>query len=297
MKLELIKNAVTSTTARQFLKVQKHSPVILFGTGVVGVISTAVLASRATLKMDSVLEAHEKKMFDIQQAVDMNVPDYTEMDAKRDSVIVHVQTIGQIARLYGPAFACAVITIASLTGSHYILTKRNMALTAAYAALEKGFAEYRQRVIADVGVEKDRDYRYGKEVEVITELPDGDYNVKTVRSGDPSIYARFFDEYSQSWKPNPDYNRAFLASQQAYWNNMLQMRGHVFLNEVYDALGLERSKAGAVVGWVMTKDRQGDNFVDFGIFRGDERSRSFINGLEGSIFLDFNVDGVIYDKI
>jgi hypothetical protein len=63
-------------------------------------------------------------------------------------------------------------------------------------------------------------------------------------------------------------------------------------------LGIDRSKAGSVVGWVITKEGTGDNFIDFGVFDGDNpRARDFVNGREGSILLDFNVDGVIYDKI
>ena len=87
----------------------------------------------------------------------------------------------------------------------------------------------------------------------------------------------------------------YLKAQQNSFNDLLRARGHVFLNEVYDGLGLERSQAGAVVGWVLG---DGDNYVDFGIFDGDKpRARDFVNGLEASILLDFNVDGVIYDLI
>jgi hypothetical protein len=96
-----------------------------------------------------------------------------------------------------------------------------------------------------------------------------------------------------NWQKNSEHNKLFLKCQQSYANDMLQARGHVFLNEVYSWLGLEHSKAGAVVGWVINSD--GDNFVDFGIF--DPGNSRFVNGQERSILLDFNVDGVIYDKI
>jgi hypothetical protein len=103
---------------------------------------------------------------------------------------------------------------------------------------------------------------------------------------------------SSSWNPEPEYNLIFLQCQQNWANDQLRTRGHVFLNEVYDMLGLERSKAGAVVGWVFTKDGSTDNFIDFGVFNGETQiSRDFVNGHEGAILLDFNVDGVIYDKI
>jgi hypothetical protein len=115
---------------------------------------------------------------------------------------------------------------------------------------------------------------------------------------DPSIYARFFDPTSPSWSKEPEYNLIFLKCQQNYANDLLKSRGHVFLNEVYDMLGMERSKAGAVVGWLLSKNGDTDNFVNFGVFDGREQvARDFVNGREGAILLDFSVDGVIYDGI
>jgi hypothetical protein len=202
--------------------------------------------------------------------------------------------------LYAPAIACGALSIGALAGSHRVLTKRNLALTAAYSAVEKGFNDYRTRVVEEFGEDKDRELRYGTDTEKITtEGKDGKTKTKEVKIVGPnsaSVYARFFDEYCKNWKRQPEYNLLFLQCQQNYANDLLQSRGHIFLNEVYDMIGIDRSKAGAVVGWVISKD--GDNFVDFGIFDGDNpKARDFVNGREGSILLDFNVDGVIYDKI
>ena len=111
-----------------------------------------------------------------------------------------------------------------------------------------------------------------------------------------SVYARFFDEYSPQWTAYPEQNLVFLKHTESMMNDMLLAKKHVFLNEVYDALGIERTSAGAVVGWVLNGD--GDNFISFGMYDFDsERGRAFINGNEHSILLDFNVDGVIFDKI
>jgi hypothetical protein len=168
---------------------------------------------------------------------------------------------------------------------------------AAYGALEKGFDEYRRRVVEKYGEEEDRNFRYGsREVDVVDDK--GKVN-KVLRVGDdiPSVYARFFDPTSTSWNKNPDYNFVFLRSQQNWANDLLKIRGHVFLNEVYDMLGLERSKAGSVVGWILIGDYR-DNYIDFGLFDGDDQAaRDFVNGREGSVLLDFNVDGVIWDKL
>lgn len=293
-----IPNKATQLVGRQILQAQKHSPTVLFAGGVVGVVATVVLASRATLKLDQVLEDTQKQLIDIGQ---VEHEQYSEQDRSRDKVVVYVQTGLTIAKLYAPAVLIGVSSIAALTGSHVVLTRRNAALTAAYAAVEKGFAEYRSRVVSEFGEDKDRELRYGYETrEFVKESKNGPEvtSHKRVSGNTPSVYARFFDQFSKSWSQEPEYNLMFLRCQQTYANDLLHSRGHVFLNEIYDMLGIDRTKAGAVVGWIINDDGSGDNHIDFGIFDGDNpRARDFVNGREGSILLDFNVDGVIYDKI
>ena len=286
--------------ARQVLKTQKHSPAILFGVGVVGVVTTVVLASKSTLKLEKVLEKTQEKLKDAKKASDLNDPDYSDADYKQDVTVVYVRSIGSIAKLYGPAILVGVASICALTGSHYILTKRNASLMAAYAVLEKGFAEYRQRVLNEVGSDKERELRYGSETyEVIEDTKKGPKAIekKRVSPHGASIYAKFFDDKSSSWSPDPMYNLMFLRANQNSANDTLQARGHIFLNEVYDDLGIERTREGSVVGWLRNKG--GDNFVDFGIFDSEDKDRfyDFVTGHEGSVLLDFNVDGVIYNKI
>ena len=112
-----------------------------------------------------------------------------------------------------------------------------------------------------------------------------------------SDYARFFDAASPNWQNDPEYNLMFLRAQQQYANDLLRAKGRLFLNDVYEMLGLEKSKAGQIVGWVYDRENpNGDNFVDFGIYdMSKERVRAFVNGYETNILLDFNVDGNIWD--
>lgn len=111
-----------------------------------------------------------------------------------------------------------------------------------------------------------------------------------------SMYARFFDESSPYWSEDPEYNLMFLKQQEAYANEIMKHHGYVFLNKIYEMLGLPLSKAGQIVGWVYDKENPiGDNRIDFGIY--DENNAPFINGFKRSILLDFNVDGCILDKI
>jgi hypothetical protein len=287
--MNLVPSVIGRTVAHSALLAQRSSPGVLFGVGIVGMVGSTVLACRATLKMDAVLEETKDKL-------DTNID---SENRGRDVAVVYVQSSAKVVRLYAPAIILGGVSIAALTKSHNILNQRNAALTAAYAALEKGFHEYRGRVVERYGEETDRDLRYGtQQVEIVDPDTKKKKIVKRVGPGDPSIYARFFDYSSSSWSKEPEYNLIFLKCQQNYANDLLHARGHVFLNEVYDMLGLQRSKAGAVVGWILTPDGQTDNFINFGVFDDkSDKARDFVNGLEGSILLDFNVDGIIFDKI
>lgn len=290
--MKFIPNAMSVKVAQKALMGRKHSPTVLFAFGVAGVTCSTVLACRATLKLESVLD---KAQNDLEMARALDHEDYSDIDRKKDVAIVYVRSVTEIGTLYAPSILLGAASIAALTTSHNILTRRNVALTAAYAALEKGFTDYRERVIDKFGEEEDRKLRYEHEEVEIVDSKGKKKKVLRVSSDAESIYARFFDQMSPSWSKEPEYNLLFLRAQQNYANDLLKSRGHLFLNEVYNMLGIPHSGAGAVVGWVIGKD--GDNFVDFGIFEDNEGCRDFVNGREGSILLDFNVDGVIYDKI
>lgn len=294
-----IPNPVTRTVGRTILKTQKHSPTILFGAGVIGVVGTVVLSSRATLKVDEVLTEHDKRMMDIKSAAGLGQQNYTEQDMRSDIRIVYTQTAIKIVKLYGPSVILGVSAIIALTGSHRILTTRNAGITAAYAALDQGFKEYRKRVVDEFGEDKDRELRYGSEERTIVEDTENGpkkVRVKTVGPHGASIYARFFDEHTKNWQPSQMANKTFIQCQQVWATDLLRSRGHVFLNEVYDMLGLERSSEGQQVGWLL--DGDGDGYIDFGIMqKNNERVHDFMFGRANTVLLDFNVDGIIMDKI
>lgn len=294
--MKFVPEVIGRQVARNTLLLQKSSPGLLLGAGIVGMVGSTVLACRATLKMDEVVSEAKDKL---ETAKTLDHPEYSEKDRQRDISLIYFQTGVKVVRAYAPAIVLGGLSVYALTSSHNILTKRNAALMSAYTALEKGFGQYRARVIEKYGEEQDRDFRYGTREETITD-PDTGKKKKVTRVAldEPSIYARFFDPSSSSWNKEPEYNLIFLKCQQNYANDLLHSRGHVFLNEVYDMLGIPRSKAGAVVGWILTPNGETDNFINFGVFDGDTQvARDFVNGFEGSILLDFNVDGVIYDRI
>ena len=287
--------------------VEKHSPEILAGVGVVGVVASTVMACKATMKLNDILE-ESKETRDKIREVESN-PRYEEQysheDAKKDLTINYTQTAMKIAKLYAPAVILGSASLGCLLASNDILRKRNAALSAAYMTVDKSFKEYRQRVVDRFGEEVEKEIRYNIKAEEVTSTvvaEDGSETTvtETVKTMDPNLYsdyAKFFDEASPYWQKDPEYNFMFLKSQQQYANDLLKARGRLFLNEVYDMLGIEKTKAGQIVGWVYNPTNPiGDNFVDFGIFdMSKERVRAFVNGYEPNILLDFNVDGNIWD--
>ena len=288
-------------------QVQKHSPEILMGVGVVGVVTSTVMACKATMKLNDILEESKETRDKIKEVE--NNPKYEDKyspaDAKKDLAINCIQTGMKVAKLYTPAVLLGGASLGCLLASNDILRKRNAALSAAYMTVDKSFKEYRNRVTERFGEEVEKEIRYGIKAEQIeTTVVDEDGNettvTDTVKTMDPnsySDYARFFDAASPYWQNDPEYNLMFLKAQQQYANDLLRAKGRLFLNDVYDMLGIEKTKAGQVVGWVYDHENpNGDNFVDFGIYdMSKERVRAFVNGYETNILLDFNVDGNIWD--
>ena len=308
MKKTELMNNVSRSINRIGFKLKKHSPEILAVTGTIGVVTSAVMACKATTKLGAILKKTKTDMEVIHTAMEhpeyLEPEKYTEDDGKNDIRILYAKTGLNIIKLYAPSVILGGLSITAMLTSNNILRKRNIALAAAYTAVDKGFKEYRSRVVERFGEEMDRELRYNlksKEIEetVVDEKGKEKTVKKTVNVVDPStysVYARFYDDGCNGWTKNPEDNLYFLKCQENYANDLLKTRGHLFLNEVYDMLGIPRTQAGQIVGWVYDeKNPVGDNFVDFGILDlYDEKKREFVNGYERTILLDFNVDGEIF---
>ena len=302
-----MKEKLMKTYKKVELKAIKHSPEILAGVGVVGVVGSLVMACKATTKLSDVLEESKEQLDKIKEvAADPAYEEkYSQDDAKKDTTITYVQTAMKVTKLYAPSVILCASSLGCLLASNNILKKRNAALSAAYMTVDKSFKEYRKRVADRFGEEVEKEIRYNIKAEEITKVDEnGNEVTETVKimdgTDDPnsySDYARFFDESCAAWQNDAEYNLTFLKAQQQYANDLLKAKGRLFLNEVYRMLGIDETKAGQVVGWVYNPDNPtGDNFVDFGIYNMQrERVRAFVNGYEPNILLDFNVDGVIWN--
>lgn len=303
--------SVSNAFSKVGFQLKKHSPEILAVAGVAGTVASCVLACKATTKVTPILDETKLKVsmvHDLWGNEAISEQEYSEEDGKKDLVIIYAKAGMDLIKLYAPAVGLGALSIGCMLTSNQILRKRNVALAAAYATVDKGFKEYRSRVVDRFGETVDRELKYNLKAKKITETEIDEETGKEkkvkktidVAASDPtsySDYARFFDEASRHWEKNSEYNLAFLRSMQQYANDLLRARGHLFLNEVYDMLDIPRTKAGQVVGWVYNEENPvGDNYVDFGmydIYR--EKAREFVNGYERSILLDFNVDGNIWE--
>lgn len=300
-------NKVSRTIGKASFAIKKHSPVILVTAGVIGTVVSTVMACKATLKAGDILDETSSEMDKIKKTAEVAPDKYSEKDQQKETLIVYSQTALKMAKLYAPSVALGTVSISAIIWSHNILTKRNVALVAAYTAVDKGFKEYRNRVVERFGSDVDRELRYNIEAKELTKTivnEDGTEEeiteiVEVAKNNEWSIYAKLFDECNSNWTKDPEENLYFLKTQQNYLNDKLKSRGHMFLNEVYDSIGIPRTKAGAVVGWIYDeKCPNGDNYIDFGLSDfSKEKVRDFINGYERSILLDFNVDGVILNQL
>lgn len=312
-----ILNSMSRKVHKFGFNVKKHSPEILAVTGTIGVVASAVMACRATTKLNDILE-DSKEDIDLihEKSEDIDFcekHDYTEEDTKKDLLIVYAQTGIKMVKLYGPSIALGTLSLGCLLQSSNILRKRNVALAAAYATVDKGFKQYRGRVVERFGDAVDRELRYNikaKEVEEIVVDENGNETVvkktiNVVNQEDISEFGREFSQYTVNrkgktilnpyWQPDNDYNLVFLKKQEQYANQILRSKGYLILNDVYDMLGLPPTKEGHIIGWIYCEDEanpMGDNYVDFGLNNNDVL---FSDDDESSLVLDFNVDGSIWE--
>ncbi|MEG1523872.1 MAG: DUF6353 family protein [Clostridia bacterium] len=309
-KMELMTAAAKSFNKMSFT-LKKYSPEIFVVVGVIGTVASAVLACRATTKISEILDKTKEDLDQIHSAneEDAMVESHTPEMAKKDLALVYVQTGVKLVKLYAPSVILGTLSVASILTSHNILGKRNAALAAAFATVNTGFQEYRNRVVERYGETADYELKHNirqqKIEEVVTDENGKQKKVKkTVSVTDvpdtESDYSRIFAEgYTLCWDDFDGYNESLINAQQNYANDILVSRGHIFLNEVYDMLGFEHSKAGQIVGWVYNiHEPNGDNYVQF--IKKEVYIPEEIDGettYRPVTLIDFNVDGNILDLI
>lgn len=286
---------------RAWFYVKRHAPEILTAVGIGGVVTGTVMACNATTKLEKTMEPHKKELDDIHTN-----PNPDDAEHRKEITRAYGKAAWDLVKLYGPAALVESAGIGCLLGSHKILRDRLTGALGALATVSSQFDSYKKRMADKYGEEAEKEIRYDiHDVEVEEETVDEKGKKKTqkktykvVENREKSPYARFYAEGCDGWSKDPGANITTLMSKQAWLNNRLQIRGYLFLNEVYECLGVPLIREGQYLGWYYDpKDPTLHNKVDFGIYDcHDILKCDFVNGFENVVILDFNIDGNIVDR-
>jgi hypothetical protein len=296
---------------RAGLKLRKYSPQILTGLGVIGLVTGGVMACKATMKVNDILDETKKNVDKVHRVLEdptITEETYSAEDGKKDLAIIYTKAGLKFIKLYAPSVIVGGVSIACILTSDRIMHKRNAAIAATCAAVTSDFRGYRSRVLDRFGEAIDHELQYdikAQEVEEVVVNEKGEEETVTkvveVANATPrSDFSKFFDCGNKGWEPDPEFNYMYLTNLQNYLTDKLRANGYLFLNDVYDELGIPRTRAGQLYGWLYDeKNPHGANHVDFGLRNADdERRRAFVNGYEATVILDFNCDAEpIYNLI
>ena len=294
---------------------KKYSPEILLGLGIVGVGVSTVLACKATLEVDVVLNEHAEYKEKIQHTIELHEEgevNYPVEAANKDLKVLKVNTAVSIGKLYAPSATLMVVSIGFILGAYRIMSQRQVALMAAYKVMEEAFTTYRGRVVKELGEAKDAHFMYGTETitDEETVIDENGKKKKITKEREELIpgaklsgFARWFEDQkpdqmggwtgSTAWSPVHDYNLSFLNAKEKHFNAKLISFGFVTLNEVLEELGFPPTVSGMIAGWEY-KSEKGDGYISFQP-KGIDGNWNF--GNDGDpIMLDFNIDGVIFDQ-
>lgn len=297
--------SITTAFYTGVARISKHAPTILSVTASAGVIATGYLAWKAGTRFEDVEGRDWDRRKECLKNAD-NIPDEDVPKIERKNRILFIL---DTVRTVAPAAIVGAATITMIYFSNSISKKRLAAMGAAYATLQTAFDGYKRTMVEALGKEsvdkilKPKLPNVGKSAEEILSSDNksdaadvSDAVVNSLKALSP--YARIIaEESSTCWDPNEDYTSQNLAAVQLWANRRLERKGHLFLNEIFDQLGLSRTREGAVVGWL--KNGEGDGYVSFGDFDAsiyrvpsDDYTR-----VDSNFIVDFNVDGVIWDRI
>lgn len=309
-QMKLFNTIITFAQNKVVAPVKHYSPEIALVGGIGLTIAGTILACRATLKSKDVIDETNDKLDKLESELDSN--EKYEDDSDLEKVECHVEQeitrvkidmLGKLAKEYILPAAVYSAGIGLTLLSHKLQSDRIAALCAAYGTLNSAFIAYKERVEDVLGKEKAEVIEEGVSESAI-EKGINEKDLKKVDGFDPrkiSPYARFFDESCKQWSPDLSKggnNFDFVREIQDYMNLKLESRGYIFLNEVYESLDIPPTEAGQVVGWMSKENGGVDGYIDLGLYSPYNTAvRQFVNGNEPSILLDFNVDGVIIDKV
>lgn len=174
------------------LLLKKHSHEILTYGGIVGGIGAAVLACRATLKLEDTLETGKEEIDAVK--TNFEYPEAPSKEERKELSIAYGRTTVDVVKLYLPAVTLGVASVASILAGHNIISKRSAAYAAAYTAVNDQLKGYRERVAARYGEDVEHELYYDMQDEDIsTENPDGSVDTVTVKKPELKVIRHSVD--------------------------------------------------------------------------------------------------------
>ena len=277
-----------------------HLPEILMAVGTIGVATGVVMTAKQTTKLDSELEEIRERQDEVKRTKD----NYDEKEYKKELLKIKIAAAKKVAKIYAIPVTLVLSGVVCYFGAFGIVKKESGILAASLAAANKAFDEYRARVVADQGEDKDKEYLYGLKKETIETTDENGKKVKEevfVQDADSdciSRYAiRFTPEFASEASNDVNYNMMILKSCERTTNALLPARKKIYLNEIYHELGVDETWESRQVGWDYNADDFGDGKVQFIITEIVVRDDSDPLGYHKELIVDFNVDGDIAHKL
>lgn len=281
-----ISPTLTNLFGTVVFELKRNAPAILTTVGVAGLVTSGVLAAKATLKLEDTVERAQQRL------------DHARGTDQSKTIAVGRNFL-ELIKLYGVPLTLAGVSVVCIYTARNMDQKRLAGLAIAYKGLEAATLKFRERVREEVGEERERELWHDIRTEEITDGKGKKIQVKTLADGQaefgPTTFV--FGPNNVNWQGTHEFNEFFLSTVESQMNTLLQYRGNVFLNEVLDKLGMERTQEGSVLGWVQKKGEP-TQFIDFRkMILDTPMARDLEYPDRGSWMLDFNVQGYIWDEI
>lgn len=274
-----------------------YSPEIFLGVGIAAGVTAGIMLARAHKEAEYDVMENHLEIAHTREVID-ETGDYSAAEKASTMTPLYGKLLLAYIRVYGPSILLASTSVYLILASHGVMKARNEALVAAVKVLDEGFKQYRRRVVDEFGADADERLYFGADKQTVVTKEEIDGKTKKVSKDtnviaekvSPMVYSRVFERgVSTEFSDNREVNRYFINSNISYLNSKLQLQGWVLLNDVYKALGIEASPEGAVVGWTLDG---GDGYIDAGMDLPINQNQG-----DNRFHLNFNVDGVMYQKI
>lgn len=304
---------LTNLSGKIKINAKRYGPQIMIVGGSIGTIAAIAMACVETKKAIKIVDESKKE---IEEVRNKQITDgYTEKDKKKELTKAYTRTAGKLAITYAPAIGVEIASLGLIGGGAKIINDQKVTLATALATSLGDFKGYRKRLIekfGDEGEKIDKELRYGlKELEITEEVEENGKKKQKKRkvyalpdNKSECCYQRILDKGNYLWDSHPDTVLFILRAKQKYFNDRLNAYGYVFLNEVLEELGFDRTRVGQEVGWI--KNGSEDCYIDFRVtpvevFHDSFETNEVVKVLPDArrncaYVLDFNVDGSILTK-